>query len=166
MNDPAIKRQLEGILTIQEWNCLYPLDPGKHISSADFDLSLILKLLRTICGLTPPVTGWYAMPCGVSFEEDLARIECYCRSFWFGEMTDAEFINLWREISEVFLTIAARISSEKRTEWEIFINELLQDPLRVPEVDNYVHELQKMRDVNERVRGQVIRQKGDQIQGK
>ena len=133
LTDPTIKSQLKGILTDEEWCCLYPPDPGKHISSEDFDLWLILKLLRTICGLTPPVTGWYSMPHGVTFAEDLARIDCYCYSVCFKEMTDARFNYLWTAISEAFLRIAAGISSEKKREL---------DPLRSPAVvDKYVDNL-------------------------
>ena len=142
LTDPTIKSQLKGILTDEEWCCLYPPDPGKHISSADFDLWLILKLLRTICGLTPPVTGWYNMPHGVTFAEDLARIECYCDSVRDKNMTDARFNYLWTAISEAFLRIAAGISSEKERKQETSIGELLQDPLRSPAVvDKYVDTL-------------------------
>ena len=150
LTDPAIKSQLNGILTVEEWYCLYPPDPGKHISSADFDLWLILKLLRTICGLTPPVTGWYNMPHGVTFAEDLARIECYCDSVRDKNMTDARFNYLWTAISEAFLRIAAGISSEKEREEETSIGELLQDPLRSPAVvDKYVDNLRSWRNRRE-----------------
>ncbi len=139
LNDPAVKGQLSTVLDDLKWNNLYS-DPAKHVSSADFDLWLILKLLRTICGLTPLVTGWYAMPRGVAFVEDLARIECYCRFACYREMTDARFNYLWSAISKAFLRIAASISSDKRGEWENSIDELRQDPLRFPEVD-YVFQL-------------------------
>lgn len=141
LNDPAIMRELRRILTDQEWDCLYPQNPGERTSSANFDLWLTLKLLRTISGLTPPVTGWHDMPYGISFEEDLARIYCYCSSVYYQQMTDATFNYLWRAISEAFLRIAGGISPEKRSEWETSIDEFLQDPLTSPEVNEYVDQL-------------------------
>lgn len=144
LNDPAVKGQLLAVLTGLERYYLYS-DPAKHVRSTEFDLWLILKLLRTICGFTPPVTGWYTMPRGVAFVDDLARIECYRKFAYYEEMTDARFNYLWGEISKAFLRIAASISSEKRSEWENSIDELRQDPLRFPEVD-YVFQLRYPRD--------------------
>lgn len=163
LNDPAIKTKLRRGAADHEWHCLYPLDPAKHVSTADFDLELFFKLLRTICGLTPPVTGWYTLPRGESFEEDLARMEYYCISVYHEKMTDASFNYLWRAISEAFLRIASSISSEKRSEWEIFIDELLQDPVSVPEVDNYVHELRSWRDKRNY---RLLREIGDSLSEK
>ena len=140
-SDPVITRKLKKILTYREWNCLYPPNPGKCTSSSNFDLWLILKLLRTISGFSPPVTGWCTMPRGFSFEEDLARIESYCSSIYDLEITDANFSYLWKAISEAFLRIAGGINPEKRSEWEIFINEFLQDPPTSQEVNPYVKQL-------------------------
>ena len=62
LSDPSVERQLrEARLTSPEWNCLYP-SPGVYGKSSDFDISLIFKLLRTICNLTLPPTGWYSLP--------------------------------------------------------------------------------------------------------
>lgn len=52
-------------------------------------------------------------------------------------MTDARFNYLWKAISDAFLRIAGGISPEKRSEWEILIDEFLQDPLTSPEGDEY-----------------------------
>ena len=57
-------RTLRGrVLTHPEWNCLYnPSGPGTYGKSTDFDISLLCKLLRAICSLTPPATGWDILP--------------------------------------------------------------------------------------------------------
>ena len=56
--DPVIQAQLRGArLTRSERNCLYP-SPGMYGKSNDFDITLIFKLFRTICSLTPPWTEW------------------------------------------------------------------------------------------------------------
>lgn len=149
-SDPAITGKLKRILTHREWNCLCPLNPGKCTSSSNFDFWFILKLFRTISGLTLPVTGWCTMPPqGFSFEEDLARLESYSSSIYRQEMTDANFSYFWKAISEAFLRIAGGISPEKRSEWEIFIDEFLQDPLTSQEANQYVKQLRawKVREV-------------------
>ena len=56
------------------------------------------------------------------------------------EMTDAEFDDLWREISEALLRIAASISHEKRDEWKEKIAKFLCDPL-TPDEEQCVQEL-------------------------
>lgn len=160
LNDPAIKRELEEILTDEERHCLYPMFPFRRISSANFDLWLILKLSRTICGLKPPVTGWYNMPHGVTFVEDLARIEHFCRTVYDEEMTDVRFNYLLRSISEAFLRIAGSICPEKRSEWEMIIDELLQDRQGLSEVDNNVAELRSWR---KRQLAEIIHRAGDAL---
>lgn len=140
-SDPVITRKLKKILNHREWNCLYPPSPGKCASSSNFDLWLILKLLRKISGLTSPGTGLCTMPHGFSFEEDLARIESHCSSMYDQEMTDANFSYFWKAISESFLRIAGGISPKKRSEWEVCIDEFLQDPLPSQEVNQYMKQL-------------------------
>lgn len=137
-NDPAIRKKLEEILLDQEWDLLYLRNSWKFTSSAKFDFGLTLELLKTIHSLTPRVTGWRAVSHGFSFENDLTRIERYCSSVArHQEMTDARFNYLWKAISDAFLRIAGGISPEKRSEWEILIDEFLQDPLTSPEGDEY-----------------------------
>ena len=44
-----------------EWKCLYP-SPGMCGKSTDFDITLLLKMFRNMCTLTPPVSGWDNLP--------------------------------------------------------------------------------------------------------
>ena len=93
LSDPSVERQLrEARLTSPEWNCLYP-SPGVYGKSSDFDISLIFKLLRTICNLTPPPTGWDSLPNDFdhSLEADLARIKYY-RNEVYGHSNNLEFL--------------------------------------------------------------------------
>ena len=128
-----------------EWNCLYP-SPGVYGKSTDFDITLTFRLLRTICNLTPPVTGWDDLPNSTdqSFEANLARVKYY-RNEVYGhsktmEIPDDKFVALWREISEALLRIAASISHGKRDEWKKSIDEFLHDPL-TPDEERSVEEL-------------------------
>ena len=151
LGNPAIKSKLQTlrgrVLTHPEWNCLYnPSGPGTYGKSTDFDISLLCKLLRAICSLTPPATGWDILPNSTdhSLEADLARIKFY-RNKIYGhnhsmEITNADFEKLWREISEALLRIASSISSVKRDEWKKSIETFFHEPL-TPDAKECVDEL-------------------------
>ena len=148
LGDPAIQTQLRGArLSRPEWNCLYP-SPGGYGKSTDFDITLIFKLLRTICNLTPPpgLRGWDDLPNNSdhSLDADLVRIKYY-RNEVYGhsktmEITDTEFNDLWGKISEALIRIAAAISHEKKDEWKKSIDGFLLDVL-TPEEERYDEEL-------------------------
>jgi len=140
LQDQSIVERLEGAnLTTPEWHCLYP-SPGVCGKSADFDISLLLKLLSAICNLTPPATGWVARPTNAdhSLAADLVRIKYYRNLLVYSKqsVTYDEFVSLSEEISDSLLRIAAYIGPEKRTEWQKLIHKLRKDPLIVQEVKN------------------------------
>ena len=145
--DSAIQVQLRGArLTQPERALLYP-SPGKYGESKDFDITLIFKLLRTICDLTPPEEGWDALPndSDDSLVADLVRIKHY-RNKIYGhrnsmEISDSEFLRLWEEISEVLLRIATDISPAKRDEWKKSIDDLRHKPL-TPDEEKCIEELE------------------------
>ena len=141
LSNPAIKAQLQTlkrnrVLTQPEWDRLYnPSGPGTYGKSTDFDISLLCKLLRAICSLTPPITGWNDLPSSTdhSLGADLVRIRIY-RNTIYGhnhsmEMKNADFEKLWMEISEALLRIASSISSAKRDEWKKSIESFFHEPL-------------------------------------
>lgn len=137
-------------LTKRQWDCLYPT-PVVYGKSTDFNISLLLKLLRTVCDITPPVTGWDARPSNAdqSLAADLARVKYY-HDFVYSQMsqnmmeiTDEEVPSICEELSGSLLRIAARISTEKRFEWQKVIDKFLKDPLVVEEGKN-VQELLKL----------------------
>ena len=154
LGNPVVESKLktlrrERVLTYHEWNRLYyPSGPGTYGKSADFDISLLLKLLRTICSLTPPITGWNTLPNSTdhSLEADLVRIRSY-RNTIYGryssiEITNADFEKLWRGISEALLRIASSISSAKRDEWKKAIEKFFHEPL-TPYAKECVDELRQ-----------------------
>ena len=136
LQNPATKKLLKAAkLTKPQWDCLYP-SPGMYGKSIDFDITLLFRLLRTICGLIPPVAGWDALPASTdySLEADLARIKYY-RNSMYGhvtenmEISDDEFSVRWREVSEALVRVAGQISPAKAKEWKNAIGTFLKDPL-------------------------------------
>ena len=151
LGNPVIKSKLhklkgKKVLTQPECDCLYFQPSGAYGKSADFDISLLCKLLRAICNLTPPTTGWDNLPNSAdhSLGADLVRIRIYRNSIYGHnhsmEITDADFGKLWIEISEALLRIAGSISSAKRDEWKKAIKEFLHDPL-TPDAKECIDEL-------------------------
>ncbi|XP_078355782.1 uncharacterized protein LOC144640546 [Oculina patagonica] len=136
LKNPAKEKQLKAAkLTKPQWDCLYPA-PGVYGKSTDFDVTLLFRLLRTICNLIPPATGWDTLPANTdhSLAADLARIKFYRNSVYGHvsqkmEIKDDEFPQLWQEISDALIRIAAQISSVKKTEWQKAIDNFLNDPL-------------------------------------
>ncbi|XP_068683707.1 uncharacterized protein [Montipora foliosa] len=70
----------EGILDQEQWSKLYPVK-SSSVSSTGFDSSLLIVLLRTICNLSPPATGWDLLPhsSDTSCESYIVRLK-YCVS--------------------------------------------------------------------------------------
>ena len=149
LGNPAVKKQLQTlrrnrVLTYPEWECLYNPSSGAYGMSTDFDISLLCKLLREICNLPSPITGWDTFPSSTnhSLEADLVRIRIY-RNEIYGhnhsmEITDADFKKLWEKISEALLRIAGGISSAKRDEWKKSIESFFHDPLSPDAQENVI----------------------------
>lgn len=73
----------KNILNPLQWRNLYPAIKSS-VSSKNFDITLLMVLLRSICGLTPPATGWNDLPpptdltCGA----DIVRINYYRKTVY------------------------------------------------------------------------------------
>ena len=180
LGNPAVKKQLQTlrrnrVLSQPEWDCLYnPIGPGRHGKSLDYDISLLCKLLRSICNLTSPVTGWDNLPIisDQSREADLVRIKYY-RNEIYGhspnmEITYTDFQRLWMEISGALLRIAGGISSAKRDEWKKSIEKFFREPLTPDAQENviqlrlwYKHDMEtkdKVEELTEEVKQMKIKQ--------
>ena len=143
LSNPVTKNQLKAAkLTMPQWHFLYP-SPGVYGKSADFDVTLLVRLLRTICNLTPPSAGWDELPLSAdqSLTADIVRIKYY-RNTVYGHVNqgmairDNEFKTLWQEISEALVRIAGRISSTRKTAWQGAIAKYLTDPLTTEDERN------------------------------
>ena len=56
------------------------------------------------------------------------------------EISDDEFVDLWREISEALLRVAGCFGSAKRDEWKEYIDKFWHNPL-TPDAERFVEEL-------------------------
>ena len=97
------------VLTPTQWGKLYP--SRSTVSSATFDITLLLVLLRNICGLNPPSTGWDCLPpaTNISIADDIARVKYY-RNSLIGyasqaSMDDSSFSAYWQEVREALVRL-------------------------------------------------------------
>ena len=93
------------ILNPLQWGKLYPAIKSS-VSSKNFDITLLMVLLRNICGLVPPATGWDKLPpaADTTTEADIVRIKCY-RNTVYGHASeasvdDATFNQYWKDIQD------------------------------------------------------------------
>ena len=100
------------ILNGRQWDKLYPPSGAAPDSNA-FDITLLFVLLRNICGLTAPATGWHALPpaADVSREANLARVKFY-RNQVYGHVTGtgvskSDFEQYWGDISGALIALGA-----------------------------------------------------------
>ena len=102
------------VLNPSQWSILYPAIKSS-VSSEKFDITLLMVLLRNICGLTPPAAGWDALPSptDVSCEDDLARIKYY-RNTVYGHaaqasVDDANFNDYWMKIRDTLVRLGGAV---------------------------------------------------------
>ena len=149
LSAPATEKLLKKAnLTKAQWECLYP-SPGVYGTSTDFDITLLARLLRIICNLTPPSAGWDISPSNTdhSLAADLVRIRLLRNSVYghvnqMMEIANEEFPPLWQEIGEVLVRIAGHFGHEKQQEWQKAIDKFLKDPLTQKD-EIYVDELKR-----------------------
>ena len=120
LNNLLRRRVLNG----HQWDKLFP-PGGVPPDFNTFDITLLFLLLTTICGLTPPPSGWHTKPhsSDTSHEAYLARVKFY-RNILYGHVTTTgvdtpTFSALWTEISGVLVSLGVdqaevdRLKAEK-----------------------------------------------------
>ena len=131
------------VINPPQWGLLYPATGPPN--SNDFDITLLTILLRNICGLSSPVTGWKVMPptTDTSISADILRIKIF-RNQVYGhtagaQYDDATFEKLWQEISQPLVKLG--IPQHE-------INELKVTPLS-PEEKSYIEKLKEWKELED-----------------
>ena len=98
------------VLHKPQWDLLFP-PGGATPDSNTFDITLLFLLLTSICGLSPPPSGWLTKPSAsdTSVEANLAHIKFF-RNELYGHVTTTgmdtpTFSALWQEISSVLIAL-------------------------------------------------------------
>ena len=129
-----------------QWDLLYPTTGPTD--SEKFDITLLTILLRNICVLPPPATGWNVIPAAgdTSMSADIVRIKMY-RNEVYGhiasaECDDATFKKLWQEISQTLVRLGIPQQD---------IDELKVAPLS-PEEESYIEKLKEWKQLDEKIK--------------
>ena len=115
--NPTVRKTLQSlgkkkVLNSKQWSLLYPSAPA-FVSSKQFDITLLIVLLRNICGLSPPTTtsSWDKPPpvTDISPEADMVRVK-YFRNTVYGHaeqasVDDATFNNQWTNIRDALVRL-------------------------------------------------------------
>ena len=132
--------QKKRVLNATQWGKLYPAIRSS-VSSKNFDITLLMVLLRNICGLTPPVTGWDALPpvTDTSVEADIARVK-YLRNTVYGHadqasVDDATFNAYWQDIWDALVRLGG-------ASYGVAIDDLKTECMD-PEIEDHYEELLK-----------------------
>ena len=93
-----------GMITKKQWVLLFPAS-GAAPDSNNFDITLLITLLRNICRLPQPATGWAEMPPAgdTSISADIVRIKHVKDEVAHkanDQLDDTTFESLWQEISQ------------------------------------------------------------------
>ena len=98
------------IINPTQWGKLFPTNPFS-VSSSSFDITLLMVLLRNICGLVAPATGWDALPTATdsSREANIARIKFFRNTLYahaqHASVDDTTFNSQWRDIRKSLLCL-------------------------------------------------------------
>ena len=99
-----------------QWEKLFP--PSGLPDSKEFDISLLHLLIREVCYLPVPLTGWHKMPADddQSLEANIARIKCFRNELCHSVSTsipDEEFEDKWNAITSSLEAIEIGVYRKK-----------------------------------------------------
>ena len=144
-NKSVLKKIRYSVITPMQWNLLFPKSGAPD--SKNFDITLLTILLRNICGLSAPTTGWNAMPPAgdTSISADILRIKLF-RNQVYGHIAspqfdDATFETLWQEISKPLVKLGIPQQD---------IDEAKVAPLS-PEEESYIEELKQWKELKDNI---------------
>ena len=130
------------ILNPTQWGKLYP-SLSSSVSSTRFDITLLMTLLRNICNLRPPLTGWDNLPSAddTTLEANIAKLRFYRNKVYGhasrGAVDDPIFERYWQDISNALVGLGAGASYLNA------INRLKTERMD-PDVEEHFQELLKV----------------------
>jgi hypothetical protein len=136
----TLQRIRYSVIKDPQWQLLFPT--SGVADSNNFDITLLTILLRNICGMSPPATGWNHIPpaSDTSKSADIVRIKLY-RNDVYGHIPSAQYDNvkfetLWQEISKPLVKLGIPQQD---------IDELKEAPLSFEE-ESYIDKLKELKE--------------------
>ena len=164
LGSPLVSASLQSlrrkkILNIIQWSKLYPAIKSS-VTSEKFDITLLMVLLRSICSLTSPATGWDALPLPTDLSRgaDIARIKFYRNTVYAhatqASIDDVTFDNHWKNIRDTLVRLGGAAYEEDI--------DVLKSDCMDPEMEEYYEQLLKQWKIDE----DNIKDKLDNIEAK
>ena len=153
--------KLQNVITAPMRETLFP-DDNTYGKSADFDISLLMVLLRNIGGLQPPqsTNSWKDEPSDNdhSLEADIVRLKLY-RNKIFAHVRScsiikSDFENFAKKIGESLIRLGGK-------EWKHKVEEILNEPLSQDEsiykdgLEKWYKNDTEMKDIIMDIKGEV-----------
>ncbi|XP_028403355.1 uncharacterized protein LOC114526062 [Dendronephthya gigantea] len=136
-NKKTLQKIRYSVIKASQWDLLFPRSGTPD--SNNFDITLLTVLLRNICGLSAPATGWNVMPpvSDTSISANILRVKMF-RNEVYGHiptagLDDVTFETLWQEISVPLAKLGIPQNA---------IDELKVAPLS-PEEESYIERLKE-----------------------
>ncbi|XP_068696354.1 protein NLRC3-like [Montipora foliosa] len=143
----------EGILSQEQWSKLYPVECSS-VSSTSFDNSLLIVLLRTICNLSPPATGWDLLPhsSDTSCESYIVRLK-YCVNAVSAHtkeasVSDGEFCKYRKQIQEMLVGLGG-------AEYEDAIRKMEEEEINSWDEEHFKELLKQWKDNDNRIKDKL-----------
>ena len=164
----TLQRLRYTVINPRQWRLLYPA--AGLPNSNDFDITLLTILLRNICRMPSPASGWNAMPpkTDTSISADILRIKIF-RNEVYGhtasaQYDDATFEKLWQEISQPLVKLGipqqkiyelkvAPLSPEEKSYVETLIEWKEQEDTLLEKMKDFENQMVKMRAEVKKLKG-------------
>ena len=106
----------KGVIFKEQWEMLFPTSGLPD--SKEFDITLLHLLIRELCCLKPPRTGWHKMPADddQSMEANIARIKCFRNELFHSKSTSIPnkgFEDKWSTIASSLEAIEIGVYRKK-----------------------------------------------------
>lgn len=143
------------IINPTQWSKLYPTITTS-VSSVGFDVTLLMVLLRNICNLLQPATGWDDLPylADTSLEADIARVKYYRNTVYAhvseASIDDARFTRYWQEIRDTLVRLGGAGSNYGGT-----IDRLANESMDPEKEELYQELFKEWRDEEDSVKGKL-----------
>ena len=164
LSSPPVHAVLQSLRKIRvlnpfQWGKLYPANPSS-VSARKFDITLLMVLLRNICGLVPPATGWNSLPpvTDITIEADIVRLQFY-RNEIVGHSNDAAtddatLSRYWKDIQDTLVRLGGveyqgAIDELRNEDMDPYFEEHYQECLRqwVMDEDGIKEELDEVKKI-------------------
>ena len=149
-NKATLHKMRKRVIKDHQWDLLFPASGSPD--SNKFDITLMTILLRNICALPSPTTGWDVMPppSETTISADIARIKIL-RNEIYGhipraEYDDTTFEKYWQNISGPLIRLGIHQKD---------IDELKVAPLS-PEEESYIKKLREWKEVEDELLSEMM----------